>query len=142
MIDALRVRDDVVVPASEFEWRYARAGGPGGQNVNKVNSRATLLWWPTRNRTLPDDARARLVASVRHRLSSEGQLAITSGESRDQERNRRICLERLRELILHALEPPIPRRPTAPTRASRARRLDDKRKRSRAKADRSWSGDD
>jgi ribosome-associated protein len=130
------INDQVQVPDEELEWSYARSGGPGGQNVNKVSSKALLRWRLGENTTLPAEARARLVGQQRRRITTEGDLLITSQRYRDQERNRQDCLDRLREIVLAALETPKPRKATRPTRASRQRRLAEKRRRSATKEQR------
>jgi ribosome-associated protein len=132
----LQINARLSIPDEEFQWSYVRASGPGGQNVNKVASKAVLRWDVAGSPSLPDDVKARLHTHHRRRFTAGGELILTSQRFRDQERNRQDCLEKLRELVLQALTPPKPRRPTKPTRASRARRLHEKRRRSAAKADR------
>lgn len=129
----LTVNAQIAIPLSEFHFDFARSGGPGGQNVNKVASKAILRWNPGASPSLPDRVKERLLASVRSRLTNEGDLLVTSQLTRDQGRNVDDCLEKLRLLILKAAEPPKPRRPTAPTRASKIRRLESKSLRSQTK---------
>jgi len=117
------------VPESELEWSFVRSSGPGGQNVNKVASKAVLRWNVAGSPSLPHDVRTRLQSHARGRITSEGVLILSSQRFRDQERNRQDCLEKLRSLILQAATPPRPRRPTRPTRASRHARLAEKRRR-------------
>ncbi|XXY62167.1 alternative ribosome rescue aminoacyl-tRNA hydrolase ArfB [Sorangium sp. So ce281] len=126
--DPLVVNDALTAPAALLSWSAVRASGPGGQNVNKVASKVELRFdfgaWPE----LADDAKARLRALARGRLDAEGRLFIVSQLTRDQLRNLDDAREKLRALILRALEVPVQRRPTRPTRASKARRLDEKRR--------------
>jgi ribosome-associated protein len=130
------INEHLHIPDDELEWTYARSGGPGGQNVNKVSSKAILRWRLGSNTTLPAEARARLIGQQRRRITTEGDLLITSQRYRDQERNRQDCLDRLREMVLAALEAPKPRKATKPTRGSRRRRLAEKRRRSATKEQR------
>jgi ribosome-associated protein len=106
-----------------------RAGGPGGQNVNKVASKAVLRWNVPATSSLPEIVKARLRAQLHSRLTGNGDLIITSQRFRDQERNRQDCLEKLRALVLQATILPKKRKATGPTRGSREARLQDKRRR-------------
>jgi ribosome-associated protein len=125
----LRINDKIAIPLREFRWEFARSGGPGGQNVNKVNSKAVLRWRPADCQSLPAGVRDRLLASVSPRLTSLGELLVSSELTRDQGRNIADCLEKVRRLVTAALVPPRPRRPTRPTRSSQVRRLESKRQR-------------
>ena len=130
------VTDAITVIDSEFDWTYARSGGPGGQNVNKVSSKAVLRWPVRSSPTLPQHVKDRLIALNRRRVTTAGDLIIASQRYRDQERNRQDCLEKLAKLIREAAALPKPRRATRPTRGSKARRLTAKRRRSALKASR------
>ena len=130
----LRINDRIAIPDNEFRLDFACSGGPGGQNVNKVNSKALLRWRPTESPSLPEPVRARLLAALGRRLTIDGDLLITSQRTRDQSRNVEDCFEKLRLLILAAVKPPIPRRPTKPTAGSRKRRLEAKARRSQTKS--------
>ena len=136
----LAIHPRVQIPDGEFAWSYVRASGPGGQNVNKVASKAVLRWPVASSPSLPADVKTRLLAQQRSRLTTEGELVITSQRFRDQERNREDCLEKVRQLVLQALTPPEPRKPTKKTRGSQERRLQAKRQRSATKALRRASG--
>lgn len=138
----LKINDHIAIPLEEFRWDYARSGGPGGQNVNKVNSKAMLRWNPSTSPSLPEPVRARLLASAGRRITSDGDLLISSQTSRDQSRNVELCLEKLRELVLAAASPPKPRRPTRPTKASKIRRVEAKTRRSDTKKSRQAPTDD
>ena len=123
----LVVSPRVRVPESEFEFSYARSSGPGGQNVNKVNSKATLRWPMTHSPSLPADVRQRFLARFGSRLTTEGELLITSQRYRDQPRNTADCLAKLQAMLAAVATPPTPRRKTKPTRASGERRMKAKR---------------
>lgn len=129
----LVVNDRIQIPHTEFEFTFARSSGPGGQNVNKVNSKATLRWFPKTSPTLPADVRQRFLHRFGMRLTSEGELLIVSQVYRDQGRNVADCLERLREMLLLVAVAPRTRRQTKPTRGSKERRLQAKRGRSDVK---------
>jgi ribosome-associated protein len=132
----MTVDDRFEIPDDELVWSYARSGGPGGQNVNKLNTRAILHWNLAANTSLPPAIRQRLQARERNRLTTEGVLVLQSQTHRTQERNRQACLERLRELIRRAAILPTVRRPTKPTLGSQKRRLQAKKQRSEIKQQR------
>jgi ribosome-associated protein len=130
---ALAVTNSLSIPRDEFQFEFARSGGPGGQNVNKVNSKALLRWNPATSPSLPPAVRDRLLRAVASRLTREGELLITSQLTRDQGRNIEDCLDKLRLLVLAAASPPKARRPSRPTLASKQRRVESKIRRSSAK---------
>jgi ribosome-associated protein len=129
----LRINDEITIPLDEFRREFARSGGPGGQNVNKVNSKVVLRWTPGESPSLPAPVRERLVRRLASRLTTEGEWLVTSQATRDQGRNFEDCLAKIREAVLRAAEPPRPRRPTRPTRASKVRRAAEKARRSEVK---------
>ena len=132
----LQVTDSITIPDSELDWSYARSGGPGGQNVNKVSSKAVLRWNLRTTAALPPHVKDRLIALNRRRVTTDGDLVLSSQRYRDQDRNRQDCVEKLAELIREAATLPKPRRATRPTRGSKTRRLAAKRHRSTLKASR------
>jgi ribosome-associated protein len=129
----LSVTETLSIPLAEFQFEFARSGGPGGQNVNKVNSKATLRWTPSESPSLPPATKARLLRAVEARLTKDGELLVTSQLTRDQGRNVEDCLEKVRELVLTAAKPPKPRRASRPTLASKVRRVEAKLRRSSTK---------
>jgi ribosome-associated protein len=126
----------ITIPDDELRFSFSRSGGPGGQNVNKVNSKATLHWNPAASTALPDDVRGRFLARFASRLTNEGYVVITSQESRDQPKNIDSCVAKLHAMIAEVLKPPKRRRPTKPTKGSKLRRLKEKKQRSETKAGR------
>lgn len=132
----LQVNASIAIPDAELDWSYARSGGPGGQNVNKVSSKAVLRWNLRTTTALPPHVKDRLIALNRRRVTTEGDLVLSSQRYRDQDRNRQDCLEKLAELVREAATLPKPRRATRPTRGSKTRRLATKRHRSALKASR------
>jgi ribosome-associated protein len=138
----VRINHRLHIPDDELEWSFVRAGGPGGQNVNKVASKAVLRWSVARNTSLPTDVKARLRAQQHRRITVTGDLVLSSQRFRDQERNRQDCLEKLSAMVQHAAAPPRPRKPTRPTRGSREARLQVKHRRARTKASRRRPAED
>jgi ribosome-associated protein len=124
----LRVTSKIVVAESELEESFILSSGAGGQNVNKVASAVQLRFDALHSRSLPDDVRIRLLRLGGHRLTKDGVLIVTARESRDQVRNRQIARERLAELIRAAAHVPKKRKATRPTKASKERRIESKKR--------------
>jgi ribosome-associated protein len=132
----LVVTPRLTIPAGELALAFARSGGPGGQNVNKVASKVELRWNPTTSAALTADDRTWLLSRLGNRLTTDGTLIVTSTATRDQLKNRDDALSKLTLIVRAALDRPKLRRPTKPTRASKRRRVDAKRHRSQIKRDR------
>lgn len=132
----LIINPQLKIPLREFQFTFVRSSGPGGQNVNKLNTKALLRWPVTRSTSLPEAVRRRFLAKYRRRVTAEGDLLITSQRFRDAGRNVADCLEKLRKMLAEAAVAPKSRKPTRPTRASVRRRLDQKRRQSRKKRQR------
>jgi len=127
------VTNEVVVPASELSWTAVRAGGPGGQNVNKVATKVELRFAPLESRVLSESVCRRLLALAAPRLDAERRIVVTCETTRSQSQNLELARERLAELIRAALVVPKRRRKTRPSAASKRRRLDEKRRTSEKK---------
>jgi ribosome-associated protein len=123
----LVVTSTIKVPLSEFSLSFARSAGPGGQNVNKVNSKAVVRWDVSQSPSLPPEIRARFIAQNRHRITTEGEFVMSSQKYRDQPRNIADCYEKLQALLRTAAIRPVRRKKTKPTASSRRRRVADKR---------------
>ncbi|MGV2340062.1 MAG UNVERIFIED_CONTAM: aminoacyl-tRNA hydrolase [Planctomycetaceae bacterium] len=132
----------IVIPETEFTFSYARSGGPGGQNVNKVCSKAILSWDIGASAALPPAVRDRFLKKYARRISKEGVLQITSQRFRDQGRNAAACRARLFELIAEVEAAPVLRKATRPSSGARQRRLADKKQQSARKAFRRKPGSD
>lgn len=118
----------VVVPEAELEWRTSRAGGPGGQHVNRTESRVEL-WWDLRGSpSISENVRARLERAFESRLTTDGRLRVVAASERSQSRNRDEALSRLKEMVAAALKPRRKRVATRPTKGSQRRRLDAKKR--------------
>jgi ribosome-associated protein len=122
------------IPLDEFRFDFVRSSGPGGQNVNKVNSKSVLTWKVLETESLPREVRNRFAARYARRISQDGWLIISSQRFRDRGRNIDDCLDKLRQMILEVAVPPKPRKATRPTKASQQRRLAEKQARSRRKS--------
>lgn len=127
------IAPNVTIDADELQFRFVRASGPGGQNVNKVATAVQLRFDAARSPSLSDPVRRRLMRLAGKRLTAEGEIVIEARRQRSQEQNRQDAIDRLTALIRQALAAPKPRRKTRPTQASRERRLAAKRRRGRIK---------
>ena len=132
-MSVLIVDRGIKIPLADLEFTFTRSSGPGGQNVNKVASKALLRWNVAKSMCLPADMRDRFLRKYGSRLTTEGDLLITSQRIRDQGRNVADCLEKLRAMLAAVLEAPKPRKKTRPGRAAVERRLTTKRQQSQRK---------
>lgn len=129
----LDVNEKIKIRLKELDFSYARSPGPGGQNVNKVNSKAILKWAVEHSEALPAPVRARFLKKYARRISHEGMLVVTSHRFRDQGRNVADCLNKLREMILSVAEEPKTRKKTKMPRGVKLRRLENKKRKSATK---------
>src|SRR6476619_586279 len=130
------VTASISVPDDELTFTYARSGGPGGQNVNKVESKAVLRWNLAATTAVSDAVKERLRKLFPSRVTAEGEFLVASQVYRDQPRNREDCLVKLTEMVRAALHVPKVRRPTKPTKGSQRRRLEDKKRQGERKSSR------
>jgi len=139
----IAIDERLAIPDEELEWTYARSGGPGGQNVNKVSSKAVLRWRAANSSVaIPLAAWDRMKRRFPSRFTAEGEVLLSSQEHRDQERNRQACIEKLTSMILESLIEPAVRKKTKPGKGAKRRRLADKKQNSAKKQSRRTSGHD
>jgi ribosome-associated protein len=136
----IRINDNLSIPENEISFVASRSGGPGGQNVNKVSSRITLLFNVGRSTALSDEQKAAVLRSLGKRVNKEGILQIVSQRTRSQDMNRTDALERFGDLLRRALTPKRPRMKTRLPASAKKVRLDQKKKRTAIKQARSKTG--
>ncbi|HSD11374.1 MAG TPA: alternative ribosome rescue aminoacyl-tRNA hydrolase ArfB [Candidatus Binatia bacterium] len=124
------------VPEREIVFRFVKSSGPGGQNVNKVASKAVLRWNAASSPSISADIRRRFLERFGSRITAAGEIVIASDRHRDRERNREDCLDRLRRMLAEVAVAPAPRKRTRPHRGAVERRLRDKRARAGRKQER------
>jgi ribosome-associated protein len=129
----IRVTDSISIHEDEIEESFVRSSGPGGQNVNKLSTAVQLRFDIRRSPSLPNDVAIRLMRIAGRRLTKDGVLVLVAQNHRTQERNRAEAMDRLVAMIQEAAVPPVPRRATKPTRASKMERLETKKRRSGVK---------
>lgn len=127
------VEPDIRVPLRELSFTFARSSGPGGQNVNKVSSKAILRWAVASSPSLPEAVRDRFMARFRRRITEDGDLVLSSQRFRDQGRNVADCVEKLRAMLAEVARPPRRRKASKPSRTAVERRLTEKKARAERK---------
>ena len=132
----LQVHPSWQLPLDEIDWQGVRSSGPGGQNVNKVNSKVEIRFNVLSSASLPERLRARIIEQAGSRISAAGDVIVVAGRFRDQPRNREDGIERLVKLLQAWLYVPPKRRATRPTRSSKERRHEHKREQSSKKSSR------
>ena len=131
------ITDDVAIPDEEVTFATSRSGGPGGQNVNKLETRVTLRFDLAASGSLTEEQKARLLERLATRITRAGILHISAQKHRTQGANRDAALERFAELVRDALREETPRKKTRTSRAAKARRVEEKRRHSERKRNRS-----
>jgi ribosome-associated protein len=132
----IEIAENVVISEDELAFKASRSSGPGGQNVNKLNTRVTLLFDMANSTSLSSEQKQRIRSALSGRMDRQGILRVVSQKHRSQEANRRSAVERLRQLLQDALKPVPIRKKTRPSAASRRRRLEEKKQRSQLKRQR------
>jgi ribosome-associated protein len=126
----IRITDAISIDESEIEESFVRSSGPGGQNVNKLSTAVQLRFDVRRSASLPNDVAIRLMRLAGKRITKDGVLVLIAQNHRTQERNRAEAVERLVALVQEAAVRPVPRRATKPTKASKLKRIEGKKRRS------------
>lgn len=134
-MSGIYINSNLTIPEEQLQWSYSRSSGPGGQNVNKVNSKATMRWVPE-DGTLSRAVWNRFRVLAKRYITSDGHVVIQSQEHRDQPQNVEACRSRLAQMIRQALVAPKRRIKTKPSRSAQRRRLDEKKKHSQKKQSR------
>ncbi|HSF18988.1 MAG TPA: alternative ribosome rescue aminoacyl-tRNA hydrolase ArfB [Vicinamibacteria bacterium] len=135
----IAITETLRIPGKEVELRFVRAGGPGGQHVNKASTAVQLRFDVEHSESISEEVRARLKKIAGKRLSDNGVLVIEAARFRSQKQNREDAIERFVSLLRRAASKPKKRRPTKPTAQAKKRRLEDKRRRAKLKRERSES---
>jgi ribosome-associated protein len=130
----IRITDSITIDESELHESFVRSSGPGGQNVNKLSTAVQLRFDVRQSPSLPNDVAVRLMRLAGKRMTKDGVLVLIAQNHRTQERNRAEAQERLIDLIRQAAVRPVPRRATKPTKASKQRRIESKKRRANVKA--------
>lgn len=133
VISMLQVNDQISIPLREIKFSFSRSSGPGGQNVNKVNTRVQLRWNVQETSHLPAGVKDRFLRKYQRRITNTGELIVTSQRFRDQGRNVADAMNKLRELVLSVATAPRKRKPAKVSKRAKQRRLDDKKKHSQKK---------
>ncbi len=139
--NTLFITEQLQIPTSELSYRYSRSSGPGGQHVNRSETRVELLWDVRRSPSLNETQRQRLLDDLRNRIDDDGVLHLVSGETRSQDRNRKAVTDRFVTLLQQALRPRQIRKKSTVSKAKKAKRREEKRRQSEKKRLRQQVGD-
>ena len=129
----LFINDQLQIPTSEISYRFSRSGGPGGQHVNRSETRVELVWDVHSSPSLSEAQRRRLLDDLRNRIDDDGLLHLVSGETRSQDRNRKAVTERFVTLLQQALRPRRIRKKSTVSKAKKEKRREEKRRQSEKK---------
>ena len=132
----LVVTDSISIPAAELHFQFSRSSGPGGPNVNKVNSKALLYWHPQATNGISEAMLQRFLSKFANRLNAEGDFFVSSDRFRDRAMNQDDCCHKLRAFLLEVLHEPKVRKKKAPSYSAKKRRKENKRIRGQTKASR------
>ena len=133
----IEIKDDILISENELVFKFSRSSGPGGQNVNKVNTRVTLLFDLANSTNLSDVQKKRILKQLAGRASKDGVIRVVSQRYRTQKANRRAVVERLQKLLSSAMETKAVRKKTKVPRSAKRQRLEEKKRRSILKQQRS-----
>ncbi len=133
-MSTIPITPDLEIPLSELTFETSRSSGPGGQHVNKTESRVTLVFDIDASTALDEDSKRKIAERYSSRISKRGELRVSAQSHRSQHANREVAIERFAAMLREALAPIAERRPTRPTRAAKRRRVEAKRKQSSKKA--------
>ena len=131
--NTLFITDQLQIPSSEISYRFSRSGGPGGQHVNRSETRVELLWDVHHSASLDETQRQRLMDDLQNRIDDDGVLHLVSGETRSQDRNRKAVTARFITLLQEALRPRRKRKRSTVSKAKKAKRREEKRRQSEKK---------
>lgn len=130
----LKITDAIQIPLREFDFTFARSSGPGGQNVNKVNTKAFLTWHIKETDSLPGAVKDRFLKKYSRRISKEGKIIVVSQRFRDQGRNVADCITKLQDLVRSVVAAPVKRKKTKPSKRAVQRRINEKKATSERKS--------
>jgi ribosome-associated protein len=129
----LQVSSTIKIPLADLDFQFVRSSGPGGQHVNKTNSKVQLFWNVAESEIIGRNLKLRFMDKYANQISTAGVLLIESQTHRDQHLNKRVALQKLQKMIRSVARPPKPRKPTKPTKASKRKRLENKAQQSEKK---------
>lgn len=138
MADDIRVTRSVSIPESELDFRFSRAGGPGGQHANTRETRVELVFDIVNSPSLGAQQKAQVMDRLGSRIDDKGRLRVVAADERSQTRNRELAIGRFRDLLAEALRPRKKRRRTKRSKGAEERRLKRKKRRGRKKRERKW----
>lgn len=127
------VKNGIAIPEHELTISTSRAGGPGGQHVNKASTKVTIHWNPAQSNTLTDEQKKRIIENLQHQLTTDGDLVIHNRETRSQAQNKQLAFDELAKRVRKALHVPKRRMKTKVSKTVKEKRLQEKKQRSEIK---------